>query len=99
SVEVLTNHMVISIDGKDKVERVTVKDLISDGERVIDTDRVLIRIGVMPNSELVSGPVDLDEQGYIVVDREGRTSCPGIWAIGDVAHPVSPTIATAVGTG
>ncbi|HSI87435.1 MAG TPA: NAD(P)/FAD-dependent oxidoreductase [Pyrinomonadaceae bacterium] len=99
STEVLTNHTVTSIVGRHTVEGVTVKGLESENERVIEADLVLIRIGVRPNSELVAGQVEMDPEGYIVVDAEGRTNCPGIWGIGDVANPVSPTIATAVGTG
>jgi thioredoxin reductase (NADPH) len=97
-IDVITGHLVQEILGHERVEGVTLKSASGD-EKSIETDLVLIRIGVEPNTELVAGKVDLDADGYVKVDSEGRTSCQGIWAIGDVAHPVSPTIATAVGTG
>jgi thioredoxin reductase (NADPH) len=53
---------------------------------------------VEPNSELFRDEIDLDEHGYILVDNLGRTSVANVFAVGDVANPVSPTISTAAGT-
>ncbi|MCA9764744.1 MAG: FAD-dependent oxidoreductase, partial [Gemmatimonadetes bacterium] len=50
-------------------------------------DRVLVAIGVMGNVDglgLEAAGVEL-ERGRIVVDADMRTTCPGIYAIGDVA--------------
>ncbi len=63
----------------------------ADGEteESITVDRVLVAIGVMGNTEglgLSENGVEL-ERGHIKIDRHGRTTCPGIWAIGDVAGP------------
>ena len=69
------------------------------GTSNLKIDRLLIRIGVEPNSDLLEHKCELDEAGYVIVDRVGRSSSPGIYAVGDVANPVSPTIATSVGTG
>ena len=66
---------------------------------LIETDHVLIRVGVVSNADLLKGQVQLDEQGYGVVDTACRTSIPGVFLAGDVANPTSPTIATAVGMG
>ena len=53
-----------------------------------------------PNSDLLIGQkVESDERGYLVVDSACRTSIPGVFVAGDLANPVSPTIATAVGMG
>jgi len=65
----------------------------------IETDKVLIRIGVEPNSELLAGQVELDHSGYAIVDAAGRTTAEGVFIAGDLASPDSPTIATAVGMG
>jgi dihydrolipoamide dehydrogenase len=50
-------------------------------------DRVLVAIGRRPNTEglgLETTSVELDENGFLVVDEEQRTTHEGIWAIGDV---------------
>ncbi len=61
-----------------------------DGESTpIEADRVLVAIGVVGNVEglgLEACGVTL-ERGCIVIDDEMRTSCPGIYAIGDVTGP------------
>ena len=67
--------------------------------RELAIDALLIRIGVEPNSELVRGQVALDRAGYVVVDPHCQTNRPNIFAIGDIANPLSPTLATSVGTG
>lgn len=97
NVEMLLSSKVISINGDDKVRSVTYRHEDAQDERVIDADAVLIRVGVEPNSELVRGIVDLDTRGYVVVDRNCRSSVPGFYAIGDVSNPTAPTIAGAVG--
>ena len=64
-----------------------------------DLYALLIRIGVQPNSELARGKVTLDAAGYIIVDSRCQTSQPNLFAVGDIANPLSPTLATSAGTG
>jgi dihydrolipoamide dehydrogenase len=63
----------------------------ADGEteEATTVDRVLVAIGVLGNTEglgLSENGVEL-ERGHIKIDHHGQTTCPGIWAIGDVAGP------------
>jgi thioredoxin reductase (NADPH) len=60
---------------------------------------VFIFIGFVPNSKLLKVHVDHDEAGYIVTDRNMRTSVDGIWAVGDVRAQLTKQISTAVGDG
>jgi thioredoxin reductase (NADPH) len=60
---------------------------------------VLIRIGWEPNTDLVAGQLELDEGGYVRVGSQQETSVANVFAIGDVANPLAPTIAGAVGAG
>jgi thioredoxin reductase (NADPH) len=60
---------------------------------------VLIRIGVEPNTELFREQLELDEQGYIGVNRDQETNLKLVFAIGDISNPLSPTISSAVGAG
>lgn len=73
--------------------------LATDGARTtIIADAVLIRIGVIPNTEMFK-ELKKDTRGYILTDAFNTTSLPGIFAVGDVANPVSPAISSAVGSG
>lgn len=60
---------------------------------------VLIRIGVLPNTELFTNQLELDEQGYIAVTSRQETNLQNVFAIGDVMNPQAPTISGAVGSG
>jgi thioredoxin reductase (NADPH) len=60
---------------------------------------VLIRIGWEPNTDFIRGQLELDEKGYVIVGSQQETSVANVFAIGDVANPLGPTIAGAVGAG
>jgi len=60
---------------------------------------VLIRIGVEPNVGLFSNQVEMDEHGYLKVSSEQETNVPFVFAVGDVANPLAPTISSATGSG
>lgn len=58
--------------------------------KTIEADRVLSAIGRAPNVEdigLEKAGVKLTDRGFIQVDRQMKTSVPGVYAIGDVAGP------------
>ena len=60
---------------------------------------VLVRVGVVPNTELVAGQLHADERGYLVVNGEQETSVENVFAVGDVSNPLAPTVSGAVGAG
>lgn len=95
-VKIIENAVVTDLFGSDgKLQAVGLED--PSGVQRIETDFLLVRTGVMPNSELVEGIVTRDAKGYVIIDANCETSAPMIFAIGDVAAPSAPTIATAVG--
>lgn len=98
-IEVLWNAVVHEIMGSEKVEKVVIEDVETKGLSEIDASGVFVYIGTKPNTDLVMGIVDLDEQGYIMTDSQMVTSCPGIFAAGDCTHKRLRQIATAVGEG
>jgi thioredoxin reductase len=99
NVRVIPEARLRSIDGSSSMESVTVESLKDGSAEKINADAVLIRIGVVPNTELVKEAVKLDEKGYVIVDATGRSSFRSIYAVGDAANPAAPTIAGAVGMG
>ena len=98
-IEFITGDTIAEIGGIDHVEFVGLQNSYTGKSYKILVDYVLTRIGVEPNSDLVLGKVDMDNREYVLVDSHCRTSVPGVFAAGDVASPVSPTISSAVGQG
>lgn len=96
-IEFVTDARMTSINGDEKVKNVGLVRLRTGEQLTLKADAVLIRIGVEPNSDLFRDQIDLDPEGYVVIDRNCATSLPNVFAVGDVANPTTPTIAAAVG--
>jgi len=91
------NHEVLSIDGEQTVQSVTVKDRATGDEKTLKADGVFIWIGLVPNTDFVKNTVSLNDWGYIVTNPEMETSIPGVYAAGDVCEKSVRQISTAVG--
>ncbi|MCY7376149.1 MAG: NAD(P)/FAD-dependent oxidoreductase [Pyrinomonadaceae bacterium] len=98
-INILTETIVKKIVGGERVEAVELENLNTKEIFRRDVEAVLRRIGVEPNTELLRGQIDLDERGYIKINHNCETSVAGIFAVGDVANPVAPTVSSAVGMG
>ncbi|MFN2502319.1 MAG: NAD(P)/FAD-dependent oxidoreductase [Pyrinomonadaceae bacterium] len=97
NIHFMTDSRVSAITGREAVERALIEDIGSGSKSELEVHQVLIRIGVVPNTELFSGQLDLDASGYIRVSSDCSTGKADIFAIGDVANPQAPTISGAVG--
>jgi alkyl hydroperoxide reductase subunit F len=69
------------------------------GEQSIDVDGVFIEVGWTPNTDMLDGLVELNTNREIIVDIDGRTSRPGVFAAGDVTSVKSKQIIIAAGEG
>ena len=98
-IKLVLNHIPISINGKDFVESVTVKDKDTNKESKIEVSGVFIYIGFLPNSGFMKGIVELNNSGYIVSNEKMETSQPGIYAVGDVRSKSVRQIITACAEG
>jgi thioredoxin reductase (NADPH) len=88
------------IDGGGKVTGVKLRNVKTGEEQKLDVTGVFIAIGHDPRSELFRGQVDVDDNGYIVVDVPGtRTNLTGVFAAGDVVDHTYRQAVTAAGTG
>jgi thioredoxin reductase (NADPH) len=106
--EQLHTHHCITVFPESNVRRI----LGSDWVEAVEIERggaikpfqmavqgVLIRIGFEPNTDFINDQLDRDDGGYVIVDSRQETSLENVFAIGDVANPLAPTIAGAVGAG
>ena len=99
-IEFAWNSAVEAIHGDDKLTGLTLVDTVTGEKRHLDATGLFIAVGHDPRSELLGGQVDLDENGYVLVDHPStRTNLDGVFASGDlVDHPYRQAI-TAAGTG
>jgi thioredoxin reductase (NADPH) len=98
-VEILTETAVSKITGGERVEAVKLENLKTGKIIRKKVEALLIRIGVEPNTNFLRKELELDEQGYIKINQICETNIENVFAIGDVANPVAPTISSAVGMG
>jgi len=94
------NSAVSDIHGDKSLSAVTLTDTADGTERELPVSGLFIAIGHDPRSELVSGQVHLDGEGYVITDgKSTRTNLPGVFACGDLVDHTYRQAVTAAGTG
>ena len=98
NITVHLHSQIAGLSGDRFLDRITIK---TEGQpdQGIGVDGVFIETGWTPNTEILDGLVDLNERGEIIVDVDGRTSLPGVFAAGDVTSVKSKQIIIAAGEG
>ena len=93
------DSVVESLEGQDKLSRINLKNVKSGEKSELQVDGVFVAIGLIANSALFVGLVEMDENNNISTDELMRTSVPGIFSAGDVRKNSARQVATAVGDG
>ncbi len=102
NIEFLTPYVVEEfLAGDDGVlDRARVRNLETDETRELPMTGAFIAIGHEPQSEIVRGIVDTDENGYVVTEgKSTRTNVPGVFAAGDLVDHTYRQAVTAAGSG
>ncbi len=100
-IEVHWHRRVQDILGQERTSGLLLEDPRGGTEvEELAVDGVFIAIGHRPNTDLVSGQLKLDGQGYLVTEADSaRTSRAGVFACGDVQDPVYRQAITAAASG
>ena len=98
-IEPVLNKVVVSINGTQFVESLTLKDTMTGETTELPVDGIFIFIGNEPNVAPVVHLVETTEQGFIITDEEMRTKTPGLFAAGDVRHKSLKQVVTAAADG
>ncbi len=95
-------HVTMLVRGphmlRDEDDDISILATAAYGERMtvdtaggsVESELLLVAVGRAPNGASLGVDmtgVELDEEGYVVVDSHGRTSVDGIWALGDISSP------------
>ena len=91
--------VVEKIEGDNKVEKVTVRNIKTGKTEDISCDGVFIFVGWKPNTDFAKGAVEINEKGCIVVDGDMKTSALGVFAAGDCCKKLLHQVITACGDG
>lgn len=97
NIKLVLNSVVKEIIGDKKVSGV--KILNNGNEELLNVDGIFTAVGTVPNSSLLNGIAELDDNGYVVANEDGITSAKGIFAAGDVRTKRLRQVVTAVSDG
>jgi thioredoxin reductase (NADPH) len=98
-IKFIWDTVVTEVVGKDKVEAVKLKNVVTNEESTLETNGVFIFIGHTPNTQIFEGQLELDDLGYIKVNNMMETSVPGVFASGEAADPHFRQVVTSAGMG
>jgi alkyl hydroperoxide reductase subunit F len=99
NVTVLKNVQTKEITGTDKVNGITYVERDTGAEQHIELQGVFVLIGLVPNTDWLSETVERNRMGEIIVDRQGATSLPGVYAAGDCTDSAYKQIIISMGSG
>jgi thioredoxin reductase (NADPH) len=97
-IETLTETRVNKILGGEAVEKIELQNRAGEIFQIA-VEAIVIRIGVEPNTELFLEKIELDSGNYIKINSRCETNLENVFAVGDVANPIAPTISSAIGMG
>jgi len=98
-IEFIWDTIPLSIEGETGVERLRLRNVKTSKESTLNIEGVFVLVGTRPVTEFLKDAVDMDNQGFINVDRRQETNVQGVFAAGDVTSETPRQIATAVGEG
>jgi len=100
NLNLMTGYRVLSIEGNDIVEKITVKNIESGEEQDIPTNGVFIYLhGNKPIVDFLGNSVELSDEFCVDADKMMETSIPGVYAAGDVVCTEVRQVVTAASNG
>ncbi len=98
-IEIIVDHSVKEIQGKDFVEAIVLKDKAGE-EKTIPLHGVFVFMaGSKPITDFLGESIQLDERGFIITDNLMQTNIQGVFAAGDVASPMVRQVVVACAQG
>lgn len=98
-ISFIMSSTIDSFYGEEKLEGVKIKNLVTGDVSDFRTDGVFIFIGYVPNTESLTGFVNLNERGEIITSPDMSTNIEGVYAAGDAAVKRYRQVTTAVADG
>lgn len=98
-IEIIYNSIVLSAQGTNKLEELSLKNVLTEKITDIKCDAVFVAIGLVPNTSFLRNTIKLDGNGFIVTDENFCVGIPGIFAAGDCRKNNLKQVVTACAEG
>jgi thioredoxin reductase (NADPH) len=99
-ITIMTNKAVLAVEGADTVSGLRLRDTVTGEETTLAVTGMFVAIGHEPRSALVREVLDVDAEGYVLVQgRTTATSIEGVFAAGDLVDRTYRQAVTAAGSG
>ena len=100
NVDVIVGALTTEVLGDgERVTGLTYEDRATEITHEVPLAGIFVQIGLLPNTDWLTGSVELSDRGEIVIDDRGRTSVPGVFAAGDCTTVPFKQIVIALGAG
>ena len=95
-IEFLWDTVVEAVEGKDMVNRLKLRNVVSGEKSVLDISGIFVAIGSRPNTVYLKSILTLEANGYIPTNEKMETGVPGVFAAGDIrANSIRQLVAAA----
>ncbi len=98
-IEFIWDSVVKEVKGSNAVEKIELENVKTGKRNELSADGFFVFIGHKPTTDLFKSQLELDEKGYIVVDKRMRTNIHGVFAAGEVCDPLYRQVITSAGMG
>jgi len=98
-IEVVWDSVVKEVKGSNGVEKVELENVKTGKRSELLTDGFFVFIGHKPTTALFKSQLELDEKGYIIVDKRMRTNISGVFVAGEACDPLYRQVITSAGMG
>ena len=99
NIEFIIDTTVSEICGEDMVEKLMLTNVKTKEKTQLEVNGIFIAVGIVPDTDILQGVVEMDEKGYVLADELGNTNIPGIFVAGDCKKKKLRQIITAVADG
>lgn len=98
-IKYVWNTVLEEIKGNGAVQGVRAKNVQTGETEQLQTDAVFVFVGHFPNTQPFEGQLAMDEQKFLITDKNMQTSVPGIFAAGEVQDPIFKQAISSAGQG
>ena len=98
-IEFIWDTVVEAIEGNGNVTGLRLKNLKTKGESLLNVDGVFMAVGNKPNTDYLTGLLELGPTGLIPVNNQMETATPGVFAAGDIRQGSIRQVVAAAGDG